>query len=197
MIQVKARPPLTPELQEVVEQALPAAMNVAAKYARVYGSHLDWHGEASLRLCERVGDYDPGKSNPRTWAACHAHYACQELIRREVPAKARNRHKRAFVVLSLDRPATPDGKSFAAIIPDRRREYTEGAGVADGMRLIKGLTPIEKAVAWAVFVERRPQAEVADTLGVSKSRVQQVKVGAVRRLRETHGPRAAAEGGAR
>lgn len=196
---VAPRPPLTPEQQAVVERALPAARYVAAKYVRAYGPGLDWFGEISLRLCEHAGDYEPGRSNPNTWGTLHAHYACRELIRRSIPTKGRGklRHRIGIAVHSLDAAATADGKTFAAMLPDRRQQAADVLGIEAGRDLLKGLTRIERAVAWSVLVEGRTQEEVAESLGVAATRVHQVKVAAIGRLREAHGLPAAAEGGVR
>ncbi len=65
---MKRRTKLTSQQQQQVSQALPHALSIARKHARLYGPRLDFEGAVALWLCQEIAKFDPEKSSLKTWA---------------------------------------------------------------------------------------------------------------------------------
>src|SRR5208337_1315076 len=89
---MKRRTKLTPEQQQQVSQALPHALSIARKHARLYGPRLDFEGAVALWLCQEIARFDPNKSSLKTWASLQGHFACRNLMQAEIPVKSRKKY---------------------------------------------------------------------------------------------------------
>src|SRR5208337_5129796 len=110
---MKRRSKLTPEQQQLVSQALPHALSIARKHAWRYGPSLDFEGAVALWLCQEIAKFDPKKGSLKTWASCHGHFACRNLMRAEDPVKSRRKSRRKARFISLESTFDQNGVSLS------------------------------------------------------------------------------------
>lgn len=176
--------PLTAEERELAARAYKLARPVAINYARKWRSYdVDWSGEIAVRLCRMIPSFDPRLSSLKTWAICHANFACKEAIRSKASGNpdARKRSNRLRFVSLDNEICDGSGHTFAGSI--------EGPGLpgpfehSDAANLLRGLSPIQRTSVWDSFVADRPLHEIAREHGVSESRISQVRAQALEFLR--------------
>ncbi len=172
---------LTPEQQQQVARALPHALAVAHKHTRFYGAALDFEGAVALWLCEQIAKFDPKKSDLKAWARWQARFACWQLMSLEVPEKSRNKYFRKARFLSLDATFDPDGVPLSALLTARVGQPEDPE---EDRQLLRGLDTRTQAVVWKSIVEEVPLKIIAQSLGVSESRISKLRTTAIKFLRQ-------------
>lgn len=178
---MKYRSKLTTEQQYQVSQALPHALAVARRHARFYGSALDFEGTVALWLCQQIAKFDPTRSNLKAWAIWQARSACREVVSREIPQKSRSKHFREARFQSLDATRDPDGEPLSAVIQARPGAPTDPE---DQQHLLRGLDTRTKTVVWKSIVEELPLKVIAQSLGISASRISKLRTSGIEFLRQ-------------
>src|SRR5208337_1616970 len=178
---MKRRTKLTPEQQQQVSQALPHALSIARKHARLYGPRLDFEGAVALWLCQEIARFDPDKSSLKTWASLEGHFACRNLMRAEIPVKSRKKYFRKARFLSLDRTLDQYGVPIAEQIAAPAEHPDD---LEEDKQLLRGLDTRTRTIVWKSIVEEVPLKEIAQSLGVSEARTSQLRTSAMEFLRQ-------------
>ncbi len=178
---MKRESKLTPAQQQLVSQALPHALSIACKHARLYGSRLDFEGAAALWLCQEIAKFDPEKSSLKTWATLQGHFACRNLMRVEIPVKSRKKYFRKARFLSLDGTLDQYGVPIAELIaaPAEHRDDLE-----EDKQLLRGLDTRTRTIVWKSIVEEVPLKVIAQSLGVYEARTSELRSSAMEFLRQ-------------
>jgi len=171
---------LTPEQQRLVSQAMPHALSVARKHARLYGSRLDFEGAVALWLCQEIAKFDPEKSSLKTWASLQGHFACRNLMRAEIPVKSRKKYFRMAQFLSLDRTLDQYGVPIAEQIAAPLEHPVD---FEVDKQLLRGLDTRARTIVWKSIVEDVPLKAIAESLGISESRISKLRTSAMEFLR--------------
>ncbi len=178
---MKRRSKLTPEQQQLVSQALPHALSIARRHARLYGPSLDFEGAVALWLCQEIAKFDPEKSSLKTWACCHGHFACRDLMQAEIPVKSRKKYFRKARFLSLDRTLDRNGVPIAEQIAARAEHRVD---LEEDKQLLRGLDTRTRTIVWKSIVEEVPLKVIAQSLGVSEARTCELRTSAMEFLRQ-------------
>ena len=178
---MKRRSKLTPEQQQLVSQALPHALSIARRHARLYGPSLDFEGAVALWLCQEIAKFDPEKSSLKTWACCHGHFACRNLMQAEIPVKSRKKYFRKARFLSLDGTLDRNGVPIAEQIAARAEHQVD---LEEDKQLLRGLDTRTRTIVWKSIVEEVPLKVIAQSLGVSEARTSELRTRAMEFLRQ-------------
>ncbi len=173
--------------ESLVREALPSAVLAAYKAAAARGvCPLEAESEANLATLEAVRSWRAGRGVTLSrWVNDHVWHRVADLARglhgRRGSWKAR---RLAKPTLSLSMAGGPnslcDRLSGREPAPGERLEREEA-----GLAVLRRLSPRERLAVWATRVEGRTLDDVAEALGVSRSRVSQLRGEAEAWLRET------------
>ncbi len=171
---------LTPQQQEQVSLALPHVLSIARKHARLYGPSLDFEGAVALWICQEIGKFDPGKSSLRTWASMQGHFACRDLLRKEIPVKSRQKSRRKARFISLESTFDQYGVSLSEQIASPMEQQFD---LEEDKQLLRGLDTRTRTIVWKSIVEEVPLNVIAQSLGVSEARTSRLRTSAMEFLR--------------
>ena len=177
----QGRTKLTPEQQQLVSQALPHALSIARKHAGLYGPSLDFEGAVALWLCQEIGKFDPKKGSLKTWASCHGHFACRDLMRVEIPVKSKRKSRRKARFISLESTFDQNGVSLSEQIAAPAEHQVD---LEEDKQLLRGLDTRTRTIVWKSIVEDVPLKVIAQSLGVSEARTCELRTSAMKFLRQ-------------
>ena len=177
----QGRTKLTPEQQQLVSRALPHALSIARKHARLYGPSLDFEGAVALWLCQEIANFDPKKGSLKTWASCHGRFACRNLMRAEIPVKSKRKSRRKARFISLESTFDQNGVSLSEQIAAPAEHQVD---LEEDKQLLRGLDTRTRTIVWKSIVEEIPLKVIAQSLGVSEARTSELRTSAMEFLRQ-------------
>lgn len=178
------------ERRQLIEAHLPLSRRVALRYAGRGERSDDLAQVGALALVRAVGRCDPARVELSAYLA------------RCIDGEVRNHLRdRASVVRRPRRAAAP----LAPVVPIDDELVEEGSELADAMvdraavaAAARSLDDRERWIVLRVYFLDRPQAEVADELGISQAQVSRLLAGAIRKMRrELEGASLKADGNGR
>ncbi len=99
----------------------------------------------------------------------------------EVPEKSRKKYFRKARFLSLDATFDPDGVPLSALLAARVGQPEDPE---EDRQLLRGLDTRTQTVVWKSIVEEVPLKIIAQSLGVSESRISKLRTTAIKFLRQ-------------
>jgi RNA polymerase sigma factor for flagellar operon FliA len=181
---------LTTEQQALAEQHHGLIRQLVNERLRRCPAHVergDFTGAAALALTKAAGSYDPGRGVPfEVFAASRIRWAIADA-QREADPMGRAARSRAKAGVARDNDARREISLDDASLEVDQTMRGAGHRSAEMMDLalaIRRLPAIERQVLALAFVQELPQADVGRMLGVSASRVSQIALAGVERLRQ-------------
>jgi RNA polymerase sigma factor (sigma-70 family) len=177
------RQPLTPEQQRLAEKYVPMARKLC-KYMKMSWPQQaeEFEGEAMLALVEAAQSYDPSRNvNFGTFARYRVWGALRDTLRRMAPSGFLKDQEGAPSFFSMTDEAERIGTVlFATDDPPVGHELEEAEALEI---LIRNLPGAIAEVCRLMYLDGMKQTTVAETRGVSKSRVSYLHQQALKTLR--------------
>lgn len=184
---------LTDAQAQLVADHWPAALKVAEIQAeRFPGLPIDWESSAALSLCDVVTRFDPDRGL-QFWTLAYERirFGFVDAMRaNRLMSYGRNRHySGAPKVESLSQVLAPDENGSAFVLSDTIPNEDEPIGWAEEsidsiVGLTRGLTRTARQVVLLYHLHGLTIKKIARRLGISESRVSQIRSAALDQLRE-------------